>query len=131
MKKSVFAFLLFSMIQISGKLNAQVIAIINRADWCHVCKENGSKVMNDIMPAFKMGEVDFIMNDLTDEKTKEASMMNLDKAGVYNVVKKEKMIGSIVLINKKNGKEIERISVSKPTEEIKNTINKALKASMM
>ena len=131
MKKSIFAFLLFSMIQISGKLNAQVIAVINRADWCHVCKENGSKVMNDIMPSFKMGEVDFIMNDLTDEKTMEASMMNLEKAGVYNAVKKEKMTGSIVLINKKTGKEIERISVAKPTEEIKATINKALKASMM
>ena len=71
------------------------------------------------------------MNDLTDEKTKEASMMSLEKAGVYSVVEKEKMTGNIVLINKKTGKEIERISVAKPTEEIKNTINKALKASMM
>jgi hypothetical protein len=131
MKKSIFAFLLFSMIQISGKLNAQVIAVINRADWRHVCKENGSKVMNEIMPAFKMGEIDFIINDLTDEKTKESSMMSLEKAGIYNAVKKEKMTGSIVIINKKTGKEIERISVAKPTEEIKNTINKALKASMM
>jgi hypothetical protein len=131
MKKSIFAFLLFSVIQISGKLNAQVIAVINRADWCHVCKENGNKVMNEIMPAFKMGEVDFIMNDLTDEKTKKSSMMSLEKVGVYNAVKKDKMTGSIVIINKKTGKEIERISVAKPTEEIKNTINKALKATMM
>lgn len=131
MKKSIFAFMLFSFIQISGKLNAQLIAVINRADWCHVCKENGAKVMNDIMPAFKMGEVDFIMNDLTDEKTKDASMMSLEKAGVYSDVKKEKMTGNIVLINKKTGKEVERISVAKPSEEIKKTINKALKASMM
>lgn len=129
MKKTLFSLLFAGFLGIVGNLNAQVVAVINRADWCHVCEENGPRVMKEIMPAFEMDQVEFIMNDFTTDKSKAESMKTLEKAGIYQAVKHEKMTGNIVLINKKSGKEISRVSVAKSTDEIKSTINKAVTAS--
>jgi hypothetical protein len=117
----------FALISLSVSLggNAQakdtpprVYAIINKADWCPVCQANGSKVMNEVMPACRNLDIKFLANDLTNEQTIAKSATELKKAKVFNAIKETNATGLILLVDTKTKKIIKQISVAKPAEEI-------------
>ncbi len=64
---------------------AKLIAVVNRAAWCAVCKANGQRFGATLMPYAAKG-VTIIMNDLTDPETTAASARALRDAGVYDAV---------------------------------------------
>lgn len=122
---------LFVMISASlyAQSNSKVIAIVNKADWCGTCQKNGERVMTQVLGDYKEPLVTIAANDLTNETTKAESKANLEKLGVYEAVANENKTGQIILINRKTGKVIEKISVAKSNEELKKAFDKAIKQS--
>lgn len=123
-------FLFFAAIFLSGysataQSSPNVIAVINRADWCPVCKANGPRVMQEVMPACKDMKVKFVMNDLTDKKTIAQSKTTLQKDDVYKAVEEQKSTGVIILVDNKTKKVLQTISVAEPTDRIVSTIKTA------
>jgi hypothetical protein len=118
MKKLVFVFLVtvLATTVLQAQVPAQVIAVVNKADWCHVCQANGGKVMKEVMPVFENSAVAFVMNDLTNDNTMEKSKMELKEKNILKAVKKETATGLILIVNAGNGKLIEKISVAEPAE---------------
>jgi len=77
MKKAVQKFRLLAFILLVSTMtvtvNAQtketskIVAVLNRADWCPVCKANETRIMQDVIPGGKDFNVQFIINDLTNK----------------------------------------------------------------
>ena len=65
----------------------KVIAVVNRANWCGVCKANGERFGNTIMPYTTKG-LAIVMNDLTDETTIAKSKADLEKSSLYKTIYK-------------------------------------------
>ena len=121
----LFSILLFSAVTGSTQNSKKVIAVINKADWCHVCQANGEKIMKEVIPVFNESSVQFLMNDLTSDATKADSKMGLDKIKVYEAVKKIKETGLLLLIDAETGKLLEKISVAEPVEKLVKTIKQS------
>ena len=117
--------LLFSAITGNAQEGRKIIAVINKADWCPVCQANGEKMMKEIMPVFNESNVQFVMNDLTNDATKADSKMALDKVKAYGAVKKISATGWLLLVDAETGKLLEKISVAEPVEKLVKTIKQS------
>jgi ketosteroid isomerase-like protein len=117
--------LLFSAITGNAQEGRKVIAVINKADWCPVCQTNGEKMMKEIMPVFNGSNVQFVMNDLTNDATKADSKMTLDKVKAYGAVKKISATGWLLLVDAETGKLLEKISVAEPVEKLVKVIKQS------
>jgi Na+/H+ antiporter NhaC len=67
--------------------STKVIAVVNRANWCGVCKANGERLSNNITPYATKG-LAIVMNDLTDETTIAKSKADLKKSSLYKAIYK-------------------------------------------
>lgn len=128
--------------------NPKVIAVVNQANWCGVCKGNGARFGAVLMPYAEKG-VNIYVNDLTNETTKEASRQELEKANVYetvntiprkgmgkalkacHMVKDKKqtqdVAGIVTFIDPVTHKQLKQVSISLSDEEMKSIINELLK----
>ena len=122
---SIVAVFLFTVNAAAG--DYKVIAMVNSASWCGVCKANDQRIMENVMPAFMMNS-DFliVMNDLSDKDSKARSKADLEKAGVYDIAQKEKKTGMIHLINPSSLDIIASISVSESDDNIRKAFREAL-----
>lgn len=120
MKK--FFTLLFAVLTFSITTKAQtattIIAVVNKANWCHVCQANGEKMMKEVMPVFENTNVRFVMNDLTDDNSRKKSDKELKETKVAAAVKDMNATGLILLINANTGKLVDKISVAEPANTI-------------
>ena len=121
MKKLVIVTMLFIGMAITGfAQKVKVIALVSKANWCHVCKDNGPRFEKDIMPmAMENKDVQIVMNDLTDDNTKAASLPMLQKAGIEKFAIKNNATGMLYLIDASTKKLIAKISLAENNEEIK------------
>src|SRR4051812_8433967 len=67
--------------------HVKVIAVVNKANWCGVCKANGERLSNNLMPYTTKG-LGIVMNDLTDETTIAKSKDELKKSSLYKQIYK-------------------------------------------
>ena len=65
----------------------KIIAVVNRANWCSVCKANGERFGNNIMTYTSKG-VAIVMNDLTDDSTIAKSKAELKNSSLYKQIYK-------------------------------------------
>ncbi|MEO8886911.1 MAG: hypothetical protein ABI367_12665 [Mucilaginibacter sp.] len=128
MKKLLVATLLFMGIAVSGfAQSAKVIALVNKASWCPICQANGPRFEKDIMPmAMANKDVQIVMNDLSDNKTKAASEPMLKKVGIVSFAKKNTDTGTLYFIDAKSKKLISQVSLAQSDEEIKKIYMAAL-----
>jgi len=128
MKKLLVATALFMGIAISGfAQNAKVIALINKASWCPVCQANGPRFEKDIMPmAMQNKDVQIVMNDVSDDKTKAASLPMLQKAGLVSFANKNTGTGTLYFIDAKSKKLISSVSLAESDDKIKEVYMAAL-----
>lgn len=106
----------------------KVYAVINTASWCPACQANGKRVENDIVASYKGNEkIAFVMNNLSNRKTKKASKEELANKGLYKSVKKIKSTGLIILVNAETKEVIKQLNVTATSEELKKEINAAIK----
>jgi hypothetical protein len=129
--KSIFAILILALL-VSGTLMAQstpkVIGVINKADWCSVCEKNGERAMTALMAGNEDGATAFVANDLTDDKTKKASMETLKKYGLEQALAPLKSTGVAYFFNAETKELISQVSVSKSDEELAEALKAAKKA---
>lgn len=76
----------------STAVETKIIAVVNRANWCGVCKANGERFGNNIMPYSTKG-LTIIINDLTDETTILKSKADLKKSTLYKQIYKSNRKG--------------------------------------
>ena len=156
--KSLFAILLMASSFVSNAQdnqnvpkqseNPKLIAVVNRANWCSVCKANGQRFGELLMPYAAKG-VTIYFNDLTNDATKAASKLALQNANVYEAVttrprkgmghllkscglaKNKKVTteasGIVTFINPKTHKQLKQLSIASSDEEMKSTIENLLK----
>ncbi len=125
----------------------KLIAIVNTAKWCAVCKANGARFGAVLMPYAAQG-VNIYMNDLTNDSTKAASKTILESAGAYKAVttiqrkgmgkmlqscglakdKKQSFIASgiVTFIDPKTHQQVKQISIAESDEAMIKTINHLL-----
>ena len=71
----------------SIEVETKVIAVVNRANWCGICKANGERFGNNLMSYASRG-VTIIINDLTDSTSIAQSQVKLKESSVYRQVYK-------------------------------------------
>lgn len=126
---TVLCLLFFSAINFSlAASNPKIYAVVQRADWCPVCKANGERIMNDVMSNY-MGsnDVSFVMNDLTNDDTKSKTKTELQNLGIYDSISGIEGTGLIILVDANSKKVLKQISVKESTKKILKAINKASK----
>ena len=127
--------------------NPKLIAVVNKANWCAVCKANAER-FGAVLFSYAPKGVNIYLNDLTNEKTKEASKQELEKANVYGAVctiprkgmgkalkacglvkdKKQTsdIAGIVTFIDAKTHKQIKQVSITESDEEMKKIIDNLL-----
>lgn len=129
MKKKyiVLTFLLFLQAASFAQSNRKIVVMITRANWCPTCRANDSKVKIELIPSFADSkDVVIVINDITNGRTKSKSKTTLQKEGVYEIAKEEKVTGSIAIINSAEGQIVGRVYVVNSVEAIKNAIKEAV-----
>ena len=119
--KSILASLvLILLVSVSAMAQSEskVIAVINKADWCPVCQQNGERAMVAFMENNKDMAIQFVANDLTNDETKKNSATELKKYGLDKTIENYKGTGVAYFFNSKTGALISQISVSKPDQEL-------------
>ena len=127
--------------------NPTLIAVVNSASWCTICKVNAARFGAVLMPYAAKG-VNIFMNDITNETTKAASKQDLEKAEVYAAVttiprkgmgkmlkacglvkdrkQTQEVSGIVTFINPKTHKQVKQLSIAEPDEVMIKTINSLL-----
>jgi thiol:disulfide interchange protein len=125
--KTIFAsVVLIALVSISAFAEgSKVIAVVNKAEWCHVCQENGMRAME----AFKANNTDmaiqFVTNDLTNDETKAKSAAELKKVGLDKAMAENKGTGVVYFFDADTKKLISKISVAKSNEELAEALTTA------
>jgi hypothetical protein len=132
----------------STAVETKIIAVVNKASWCSVCKANSERFQNNILPYTTKG-VTIVMNDMTDEKSIEQSKENLKKSSLYKQVyktnrkgvgrmlqscglvdgkNKSMETGIVTFVNAKTLKVLNETSIAVTDAEMKTIIDNLLKA---
>ena len=106
----------------------KIYAVVNRANWCTVCKENGQRA-GMVLGSYVPKGISIVMNDLTDKTTAHASKAALKKEGLYAAVSEEKATGVVTFVDAATKKKIKTISIAENDEKLKADINSILNGS--
>ncbi len=120
-------FLIFN-VTASAQSDSKVIAVINKADWCPVCKANGKRAMADFMTDNKDGAILFVGNNLTNDETKMKSAEELKKYGLDKVMKDYRNTGVVYFFNSGTKSLITKISISESDNALAQALADARKA---
>jgi thiol:disulfide interchange protein len=102
----------------SAIAQTKVIAVINKADWCPVCQQNGERAMSAFMENNKDMSIQFVANNVTNDETKSKSAVELKKYGLDNVIKNYNGTGVVFFFNSKTKALISQISLEKDNQEL-------------
>lgn len=105
----------------------KVIVLVNHADWCPVCKANGTRVKSEVISKFTDNpKYKIVVNDLTNKKTSQSSKSKCKAAGIDGFASKNKSTGTIFFIKSTDKSLISSISVSETTEKITEAFNNSI-----
>ena len=119
-------FLVLSVL-VSAQSDAKVIAVVNKADWCSVCKANGDRAMAAFMSNNKDMSVLFLGNNVTDDKTEKKSAEELKKYGLDKEMEKHTGTGVAYFFDAKTKKLVNEISVAEPDNKLAEALVNAKK----
>ena len=129
----------------------KLIAVVNRANWCGVCRANGQRFGAVLMPYAAQG-VNVYVNDLTNATTKATSEAALQEAHVYEAVttvprkgmgkilkacgllhdkkRLSDVSGIVTFVDPKTHKQLRQMSIASSDEVVKTTIDNLLKNAL-
>jgi thiol-disulfide isomerase/thioredoxin len=111
--KSVLATILLTLLM-SLSLNAQsdikVIAVLNKADWCPVCRAHDKRAIPVLMENNKDGAVKFVIYDQSNDQTTEKTAKDLKGVGLEHAIEKHDGAGMVSFFNYKTKAFISQIS---------------------
>ena len=122
---SVALILLVSISAFAGT-GAKVIGVVNKAEWCPTCKNNGERAMTCFMENNKDMAIQFVANDVTNDETKAKSAAELKKLGLDKAMAELKMTGVVYFFDADSKKLITQVNVAKTNEELAETMKLAL-----
>lgn len=133
MKKltSIIATALFAVVFSIGafaQTAPKVIAVVNQADWCSVCKANGQRAMGAFMENNKEGTISLVVNDVTSAETKNNSAAGLSNNGLTDAMKNYEATGVVYFFDAKTKKTITQVTVANSNEEIAYVMGEVKKA---
>ena len=96
----------------------KIIAVVNQADWCSVCKANGQRAMGAFMENNKEGTISLVVNDVTSAETTNKSAAGLSTNGLTEAMKNYKATGVVYFFDAKTKKPITQVTVANSNEEI-------------
>ena len=130
MKQLIFAIALvmgLSFAASAQNTQPKVIALLTKASWCPVCQANGPRFVKDVMPmVMKNKDVEMVMNDVSNDKTKATSKPMLEKAGIYNFAEKNPGTGMLYFIDAKTKELVSKVSLAESNEVIEKAYQEAL-----
>ncbi|MDZ7738092.1 MAG: hypothetical protein U5K32_03285 [Bacteroidales bacterium] len=126
---AVATIMMLAFTTLSAQNNASVIAVMNRADWCPACEKHGERAMTALMKANGDNLVRFVVNDVTDDETKESSALKLSETGLdAEKTASMKSTGVVYFFNAGTKELISSISMSKDdavlVDAMKEAVNK-------
>lgn len=128
--KTIFAsVVLIALVSVSAYAgtNAKVIAVINKAEWCPVCQNNGMRAMEAFKANNKDMSIEFVANDLTNDETKAKSTEELKKLGLDKAIAPYSGTGVVYFFNSDTKALISQVSVAKPDQELAAALTTAKK----
>lgn len=128
--KSILAsVLLIVLVSVSAMAQSQakVIAIVNKASWCHVCQENGERAMAAFAANNNNKVFLFVANDLSTDETKKSSLEKIKKLGLDKAVADLKYTGMVYFFNAQTKELIHKVSVAKSDAEMATAMENAQK----
>ncbi len=106
----------------------KIIAVVNQADWCSVCKANGQRAIGAFMENNKEGKISLVVNDVTSAETKKKSAAGLSTNGLTVAMKNYKATGVVYFFDAKTKKPITQVTVANSNEEIAYVMGEVKKA---
>ncbi len=119
--RSIIATALFAVVLSIGafaQTAPKIIAVVNQADWCSVCKANGQRAMGAFMENNKDGSISLVVNDVTNAETKKRSATGLSNTGLTKAMEDYKASGVIYFFDAKSKKPITQVTIANSNEEI-------------
>jgi thiol:disulfide interchange protein len=129
--KSIIATALFAVVFSIGafaQTAPKIIAVVNQADWCSVCKANGQRAMGAFMENNKEGTISLVVNDVTSAETTKKSAAGLSINGLAEAMKNYKATGVVYFFDAKTKKPITQVTVANSNEEIAYVMGEVKKA---
>lgn len=128
--KTIFtSVILIALVSVSAfaGTGAKVIAVVNKAEWCPVCQNNGMRAMEAFKANNKDMAIQFVANDLTNDETKAKSAEELKKLGLDKAIAPYNGTGVVYFFNSETKALIRQISVAKPDQELAAALTTAKK----
>ena len=119
-KSTIVSLLLVLFISASAmaQSGAKVITVVNKASWCPVCQKNGKRAMSVLMAGNQNGVVQFVTNDLSNEKTIQTSAEKLKELNLYQTMKKYKSTGMVYFFDAGSKTLISEISLAQSNQKL-------------
>jgi hypothetical protein len=127
MKKSIliiFAVLSTALTLSSFKptSDAKVIAIVNKADWCSICKAYAGRTVTTFTENNTDNYFQFIVNDITNEETKKTSKPAITKVGLEKTLDGSLAAGVLSFYDAKTKALLAQVTVANTAEEVAATM---------
>ena len=103
--------------------NAKVIAIVNKADWCSICKAYAGRTVETFTENNKDNYFQFIVNDITNDATKKSSKPSITAVGLEKTLEGSLAAGVLSFYDAKSKKLLAQVTVANSPEEIAATMN--------
>jgi len=97
---------------------AKVVAIVNKADWCSICKAYAGRTVATFTENNKDNYFQFIVNDITNEETKKASKPAIIKVGLEKTLDGSLAAGVLSFYNTKTKKLLAQVTVVNTPEKV-------------
>lgn len=139
MKAVRYLFLLLSLLTIVPTMifaqaaHSQIIAVINVASWCGVCKANSPRVKAEALPKYEASKVLFVVNDLSNDITRKRSQAKLAQQGIVQTLEAttdaQNTAGIIILVDALNKQLLGRAPIANSGAQIKKWLDETLAAT--
>lgn len=122
--------ILFVSVSAFAQSNSKVIAVVNHADWCSACKNNGERAQAVFKANNADGTIQFVVNNLTNDETKAQSAETLKKLGLGKAMAEYKGTGVVYFFDANSKKLINNVSVAKSDQKIAQALSTAKSGAM-
>jgi hypothetical protein len=127
MKKSISIIisaliLLFTNTAFKPKNEFKVLTVINKAEWCKVCKLYAVRAIAAFNENNRDGYFQFLENDVTNDSTKLKSKPELIKVGLEKMMKKNTTSGILSFYDVETKKLLAQVTVASTKNELAETM---------
>ena len=105
----------------------KVIVVVNRADWCSVCKAHGERAAKAVMTASAGTALQIVINDVTSDDTARTSAAALKAIGLDKAMAQHTATGVLTYFDARTKRQLRQITVANSDDELKQVTLLALK----